>query len=136
MTAGVQIDFDGPLFRVDPGKLIIENVRTMMEAFAQEGADSARQALRAGEGSRQLVRALGDRVSDHVIGRVQSRSGRKWTAAAVVQVYNEGLSAGESRSLMAAASVVERRTRAFSGVARQLRSARSVLTANLTKGIE
>lgn len=131
-----RVDFSGPFFKVDPGKTILENVHKMMEAFAQEGATNAQTRLRVGAAGRAGIAEIGDRVADHVIGRVESRSGRKWTAAAVVQVYNQGLGAGESRSLMAAASYVESRTRAISNVTRQLRGARAVLRANLSKGID
>lgn len=132
----VSVDFSGPFFQKAPGKSFLQNVHKMMEAFAKEGADAAKSMLRQGEGSRELIREVGDRVSDHVIGRVASRSGKQWAAAAVVQVYNQGLSAGESRSLMAAASRVERQTGAIRNVTRQLRAAKAVLRANLTAGIE
>jgi hypothetical protein len=89
-----------------------------------------------GAARRAPIRALGDRVADHVIGRVASLSGRKWQTAAVVQVLNQGFSGAEGRSLMAAASTVEGETRAIRNVTRQLRSARAVLRANLTQGIE
>lgn len=130
------IDFSGPFFERDPEKTIIDNVQKMMLALAEEGASATRTGLSYGAQERALIRELGDRVAEHVVGRVQSRSGKEWHTAAVVQVYNEGLSAAESRSLMAAASYVERQTRAVRNVTRQIRSARAVLTANLTAGIE
>lgn len=130
------VDFSGPFFTKDPEKTIIDNVQKMMQGVATEGAGAARTGLAANQQSRALIRELGDRVSDHVIGRVESRHGKEWHTAAVVQVYNEGLGAEESRSLMAAASFVERQTRAIRDVTRQLRAARAVLAANLTEGIE
>lgn len=130
------IDFSGPFFTKDPEKTIIDNVQKMMQGIATEGATAARTGLASGQQSRALIRELGDRVSDHVIGRVESRTGKEWHVAAVVQVYNQGLSAAESRSLMAAASYVARQTRAITDVTRQLRAARAVMTANLTAGIE
>lgn len=130
------IDFSGPFFTKDPAKTFMQNVKTMMQAFADEGAAAVRERMSAGEGTRALIRLLDDRVSDHVIGRVHARSGKEWTAAAVVQVYNEGFNAAQSRSLMAAASRVEGQTRAIKNITRQLRSARAVLRANLTAGLE
>lgn len=133
------IDFDGPFFQVDPGETMLKNLQKMMAGIAEEGATAVRAAYAAGESQRDLVRMTQDRVSEHVIGRVTarpSRGGRHWVSAAVVQVYNEGLSAAESRSLMAAGSYVERRTRAIRSLARQVRSSRAVLTANLTAGME
>lgn len=130
------VTYSGPLFQRDPQKTILQNTHKLMEQIADEGAEAARIGLRSGEASRDLIRELGDRVSDHVIGRVRSRAGKEWTAAAVVQVYNEGMSATESRSLMAAASIVEGRTHAIKTVYRQLQSSRAALRANLTQGIE
>ena len=132
----MQVDFSGPFFQRDPAQTIMANVHKMMQGIADEGASAARQKLMSGAGSRALVRLTQDRVADHVVGRVRSRSGRNWQAAAVVQVYNEGMDAATSRSLMAAASYVERRTHAIGSVTRQLRSARTMLRANLTEGLE
>ncbi len=92
-TLTARIDFEGPFFKVDPGETMLKNLQKMMEGIAQEGAASARSAYAAGEGSRALVRVGQDRVSEHIIGRTTSRSGRQWVSAAVVQVYNQGLSA-------------------------------------------
>lgn len=133
---GIQINFSGPFFQKDPEKTILENVEKMMQGIAEEGSEAARGGLMVGAAHRAPIRALGDRVADHVIGRVSSLTGRKWQTAAVVQVLNRGFSGAEARSLMAAASSVEGETRAFRSVARQLRSARAVLRANLTQGIE
>jgi len=133
------IDMQGPFFQVDPGETILKNLQKMMQGIAIEGASAVRASYAAGEGSRQLVRMTQDRVSSHVIGRVTARpskGGRHWVSAAVVQVYNEGLSAAESRSLMAAASYVERRTHAIRSLTRQVRGSRAVLTANLSAGLE
>ena len=107
-----------------------------MQGIADEGASAAREGLLSGASGRALVRSTDDRVADHVVGRTTSRSGRQWVSAAVVQVYNEGMGAAESRSLMAAASYVERRTHAIRNVARGVRSARAVIKADLTKGLE
>lgn len=134
--ASASTNFSGPFFTRDPEKTITENVHKMMLAIAEEGATAARTSMRQGEGQRDLVRELGVRASDYVVGRVKSRAGTPWLRAAVVQVLNEGLSAGEGRSLMAAASAVEGETHTFRNIARQLRSARAVLRANLTEGIE
>jgi hypothetical protein len=134
--ATVTADFTGPFFQKDPEKTILQNVSKMMKGVAEEGAAAAREGLLTGSGGRAPVGLLGDRVADHVIGRTESRAGRLWTAAAVVQVLNEGFSAKEGTSLMAAASIVESRTKAISRVTRQLRAARAVLRANLTEGLE
>lgn len=136
MTAGASIDVSGPFFRRDPEKTLMENIHKMMQAFAEEGADAARTGLASGSGNRALIRELGDRVADHAIGRTQSLSGREWYVAAVVQVLNKGFSPRQATSLMAAAAEVESETHAIADVARQLRSSRAVIRANLTEGLE
>lgn len=132
----VTVDLSGPFFERDPGKTLRGNIEKMMEALAAEGERSARSALQSSEGSRAPIRLIGDHVSAHVVGRVRSRAGKKWRASAVVQVYNEGLDQRRGRSLMAAASVVEKRTRVFRNLRRSIAQARAVLAANLTEGIE
>jgi hypothetical protein len=130
--ATASIDFSGPFFRKDVEKTIFENLHKFMEGIAQEGSAAARQGLRTGSSSRALIRELGDRVADHVVGRTVSLTGRRWTAAAVVQVLNEGYSGRQSMSLMAAASIVERRTGAIRRVTRGINANK----ADLTKGLE
>lgn len=118
----LSLDLSGPFFENDPVQTLFDNLRAKMEEISEQGADEARDRLSEGSTSRALVTELGDRVSDHVVGRTTSRSGKQWTAAVVVQVYNQGLTGRESRSLMAAASYVESRTKAISRTARTLRS--------------
>ena len=131
------IDFDGPFFTRDPGLTVMLNVQKMMQGIAEEGAAIVRERMLTGQGQRALVRLLDDRVRDHVVGRTRSVAGKQWYIAAVVQVYNKGLSAAEGLSLMAAASYVERRTHAVRDVTRQLRAgAKAQLRANLTEGLE
>lgn len=133
------IELSGPFFERDPGLTLRGNIEKMMASLASEGEAAARRGFSEGEAGRAVISALGDRVADHVVGRVMarpSRGGRAWRASAVVQVYNEGLDAAASRSLMAAASVLEHRLHVIRGLSRTLRSARAVLTADLTAGLE
>ncbi len=136
MRSTVNVDLSGPFFQHDPSKTFFQNVRKMMEGIAEEGAKAATEGLLTGSDSRAPVYATGDRVGDHVVGRVHSVTGKDWVAAAVVGVSNEGMDAVTSRSLMAAASYVERRTAAIRRTTRQLNAARAVLRANLTAGLE
>lgn len=134
-----QIDFSGPLFTPDATGKLLDNIGKMMQAVADEEAAKARAALATGASGRELVRMTRDRVADHVVGRVTARpskGGRNWKTAAVIQVYNEGLDAAQSRSLMAAASILERKLRVFRSLRSQTRNARPILAANLTAGLE
>lgn len=137
MTAtSVSIDLSGPFFQRDPGKTLRRNITKMVQGLAEEGERSARAAFQSGEGGRRPISRLGGRVSEHIIGRTRSLSGRQWRASAVISVNNSGLSAREGVALMAAASVVEGRTHIFRGLARIVRQSRAVLYADLTKGLE
>ena len=121
----------GPFFTKDPEQTILQNLHKMMEGIAQEGASAAREGLMTGSGGRAMIRELGDRVADHVIGRTVSLVGKRWAGAAVVQVLNRGYSETQGRSLMAAASYVESRTAAIRRVTRQISAAKADLTAGL-----
>jgi hypothetical protein len=136
-TVTASVALSGPFFTKDPGKTIGENIERLMEEIAKRGAEDARRGFASGSGSRQVISRLGDRVADHVIGRVvarPSKGGRRWHAAGVVQVYNEGLSDVQGRSLMAAASILEGRTNTIRKVARNMGAA--LRKIDLTKGLD
>jgi len=132
MRSTASVDFSGPFFRKDPEKTIMENMHTFMQGIADEGAKAAREGLMTGSGGRAMIRELGDRVADHVIGRTSALSGKRWAAAAVIQVLNEGYDDRAGTSLMAAASYVEGRTAAIRRVTRNINANK----ADLTKGLE
>lgn len=136
MTAKVSVQVSGPFFQRDPAKTLRENIRLMMSAIAKEGAEDVIARLQSGAGSRAPISALGDRVSDHVRGRVESLSGKDWAATAVISVNNSGLSSRGGMSLMAAASIVEGRVHAFRQATTRLRNSRAANRAELTKGLE
>lgn len=130
------IDLSGPFFQKDPALTLRGNIQRMMAALAEEGEKSARDAFGQSESSRQPISLLGDRVSAHVKGRVVSLAGKQWRASAVVSINNSGFAASQGVSLMAAASSVERRTHVMRNLSRSIRTARAILAANLTAGIE
>ena len=135
MAVKVQVDLSGPFFQRDPAATFGENVRRMLDGIAQEGERAIQAALGAGTG-RAPISLIGDRVAQHVVGRTRSLSGKRWAMTAVVSVNNSGWSPRQGVALMAAASTLERRFHPFRKTASQLRSARAVLAANLTRGIE
>lgn len=131
MRSTVSIQMDGPFFKADPEKTILENVQKFMQGIADEGAKAARAGLLTGSDRRAPIRLLDDRVADHVIGRTVSLTGKKWRTAAVVQVLNRGYSGAEGTSLMAAASYVEGKTAAIRRVSRGINANK----ADFTKGL-
>lgn len=135
MSIKTSVEMTGPFFQHDPAKTLRGNIRLMMAAVAEEGAEAVIAGLQSGEGDRAPIYELGDRVSDHVRGRVQSLSGKNWAATAVISVNNSGLSRQAGMSLMAAASFVEGRVHAFRRATTKLRNARAVNRAELAKGL-
>jgi hypothetical protein len=136
-TVTAAVALSGPFFSGDPGQKMAENIERLMQEIADRGASDARRGFASGSGSRQLVRELGDRVADHIVGRVvarPSKGGRRWRAAGVVQVYNEGLSGLQGRSLMAAASILEGRQNVIRKVSRSMGQA--LRRIDLTRGLE
>ncbi len=136
MTLSASVDVSGPLFGPKkPGLQMALNIDRNMMEIAAEGAANARSRYLAGSGGREPVRMLGDRVGDHIIGRTfarPSKGGRRWHEYGVVQVYNEGLSAAQGRSLMAAGSILEGRLNVMRTIARE--AGRKLREVDLTKG--
>lgn len=131
------VDVSGPLVGPKkPSAIMLENIERAMQDVADFGAGIATRGFLSGAGGRQPISAIGDRVGDHVVGRVfarPSKGGRRWHTAGVVQVYNEGLSARQGVSLMAAASILEGRLNVMRNVTRQMAS--RLRKIDLTKGL-
>lgn len=139
MSGAPAVKLEGAFFTVNPGLVLFGNLKKTMQAVADEGAAQVRSRYLVGALDRAPVRAFGDRTADHVIGRTvarPSKGGRQWVSAAVVQVYNEGTTAAESRSLMAAGSLVEGRTHAIADLTRTITNAGPLTRMNLTAGME
>lgn len=129
------LEVTGPLVSGNPAKMMQANIEHLMADIRDRGAEEVRRGFAAGEGGRQEVSGLGGRVADRVIGRVVARpseGGRRWHASGVIQVYNEGLSGAQSRSLMAAASVLEGRSNIIRNATRRIGS--QLRQIDLTKG--
>lgn len=136
-TLTADVDITGPLFTKDAEQAMWNNITSHYEQISQEGAEEARRGFARGQGGRSPVSALGDHVSDHIVGRIvarPSRGGRSWRAHGVVQVYAEGLDATQARSLMAAGSILEGRMGVIRTVTRNL--ARKIRQVDLTKGLD
>lgn len=150
----VKMGLSGPFFTKNVQATMQDNIRTMMQAMAEEGARYAIEELRAGEGGRAPIAAFdstrrhrtsgrlatvtsgGDRASSHVRGRVASISGKRWTYHATISINNRGFNRAQGISLMAAAAEAERETQAFKRTSSRLRAARAVNAAELTRGLE
>ena len=134
----VSVDLSGPLFERDVKATVRENIRTMLQGIAEEGASSVRDDMAFGEGGRQPIsdNVSPDRESEWVFGRVRSLAGKPWALTAVISINNHGLSSEQGIALMAGAARVESETHAFRQAASGLRGARAILAADLTRNLE
>jgi hypothetical protein len=130
------LTFSGPFFTGDPVKKFAENKRDFMEAVAEAAAADVRQQLAAGQGGRAPISSgvSPARVSEHVVGRVRSLSGKEWKATAVVSINNRGHSRAQGVALMAASSLVEGRVHAFRRTASSARKGKADV-AMLLRGL-
>lgn len=124
----------GPFFDHDPAKTFAGNVHEMMSELAKQGREDVIGQLRSGEGGRKPISRLGDHVSEHVVGELRRYpSGPSYSA--VIFIRNRSFTAGEAKSLMAAASVLEGRIHAFRKTAGRIMRSRAANAAELVKGL-
>ena len=132
-TITSHVDFSGPFFERDPAKTFADNVRDYIGEIVADMAADVRQQVAQGESGRAPIRAIDNaRVSQFVRGRVESLSSKPWHYHGVVSPDRTGLSAKQAIALYAAASQVEKRTKAFARTSRATKRQRT----NLTKGME
>lgn len=127
----------GPFFEHDPAKTFRQNIRVMLAAVAAEGRSDVIAQLEQGQAGRLPIGSgvEPERVSGHVVGRVASLGGKPWKVTAVVSVNNSGFTPKQGIALMAAGSVVERRTGAFKRTTGRIRRSKHVNVDELLKGI-
>jgi hypothetical protein len=131
--ARAKVQLTGPLFAPTADATLRQNIRGMLAAVAEEGADTVMQ--------RSPV-VTGDFVGG-IVGRIKSEKGTPWFLTAVVSathIYpwaNKGQRGYTGRSeAQYRGGKVEGRYRMFKGVTYQLRASRAVMAANITKGLE
>lgn len=123
LDAHAKVQLSGPFFEPSADKRLRENIRGMMAAIADEGAAA--------------VKARSPRLTGALVGGIEPRTrGRtKWAlSAAIVATHIYPWKSGGKRQYRGGKA--EARYRMFRAVTYQLRSARSVMAANLTKGLE
>lgn len=137
MIDSVEVDLSGPFFEKNPGETIRQNIERLMGSIAKAGVAEVRRGFAQNQVSRAPISRLGDRVADHIIGRTFARpseGGRRWHASGVIQVYNEGLSDVQSRSLMAAAASIEGRQNVIRKATREI--GQRLRQIDLTEGLD
>lgn len=133
MSVQVHVELDGNFFHKDPAKTLYRNIRDLMDQLAEWGEGDVRSQIETHH--RGMPNWTGWTL-DHVKGRTSSLGGKRWAVSAVVSANTAGMSAKDAIRTKAAAATIERRWHPFRRTAGRMRSARPLLSANLTKGIE
>jgi len=126
------VAFSGPFFARDVRKTVRQNIRSLMQAVAEEGESAVRAEIQSHAG--QMRHSTGHTAA-HVRGRTKSLAGRQWEVSAVVSMDTRGMTAKEAIRTQAAAAGIERRWHPYRRVASALRRAKAVISADLTKGL-
>ena len=126
----VSVDLSGPLFEVDPGKRVIENIRDFLEALADYGQEHVRKDIAAKAGRMPNYTGW---TYDRVRGRVESTTRRKWYLHAVVSAYTADLGRTDAIRTKAAAASIERRWHPFRRAAFASRA--QIKKLDLAKGL-
>jgi hypothetical protein len=131
--ARAKVQLTGPFFEPDADLRLRENIRGMLAAVAEEGDRNV---------TARAPRVSGD-LAEGVVGRVASLKGKRWALTAVVSathVYpwkNKGARGFTGRAQAEyRGGKAEKRYRMFAATAGQMRAARAIMAANLTKGLE
>ena len=133
IDARAKVSMSGPFFAPDANLRLGQNIRRMLQGVAEEGERVV------SERAPRLSGAL----SDGIEGRVSSVNGKPWLLTAVISathVYpwkNKGARGFVGRAQAEyRGGKAEARYRMFRSTTYQLRRARAVLTADLTRGLE
>jgi hypothetical protein len=131
--ARAKVQLTGPLFEPNADETLRQNIRRMIGAVADEGEANVKA---------RAPRVSGD-LAEGVVGRVRSQSGRQWALTGVISathVYpwkNKGARGFTGRAQAEyRGGKAEKRYRMFAATAGQMRAARAIMAANLTKGLE
>ena len=126
-----KVQLSGPFFWPNADDTLRKNIRGMMAAVADEGARAVKQR------APRYTGALAEGVEPRTSGRT------RWAVtAAVVASHISPWGVHGSRGFSGRAQAqyrggkAEARYRMFKGVTYQLRAARAVMAANITKGLE
>lgn len=129
--ARAKVQLSGPFFEPSADLRLRENIRGMLAAVAEEGDRNV---------TARAPRVSGD-LADNIEPRTSGRTRWALTAAVVAtHVYpwkNKGARGYTGRAEAEyRGGKAEKRYRMFAATASQMRAARAVMAANLTKGLE
>lgn len=127
------VTLEGDFFRHDPGKTLRMNIRDMLDELSDWMETEVSGDIASNAGSMPNYTGW---THDHVVGRTESLSGKRWGLWAVVSANTAGMSKNDAIRTRAAAAGIERRWHPFRRVKSGVYRARPLITANLTKGLE
>ena len=126
------IDVSGPFFTRDVTQTFRANVRAMLQAMAEEGAEDVRAQIEAHEGD--MPRSVGwSRTRVAVRSHFPWREGRGYS---LLWTSTQGMGKKEAVRTMAAMSTIEGRWHPFRVTKNRLNKSKAVNYAELTKGLE
>lgn len=127
-----KVELTGNFFVRDPGRTLRGNVRRMVESLAVELEKDVADEVASHAGSMPFYTGW---THDHIRGRAESVSGKQWGAWAVVSAFTADLGAEQAIRTKAAAATIERRWHPWRKVKQAVYRARTVISADLTEGM-
>lgn len=129
-----KVELDGNFFRRDPSKTIRHNIADMLEALSEEMQDVTRKEIASHQG--EMPGWSGWSLA-HTEGYVTSgRTGKRWSMWAAVGAVTAGMDKHDAIRTKAAAATIERRWHPYRNVKSAVYRSRSVIGADLARGLE
>ena len=119
VSVTTKVELSGNFFVRDPSKTLYRNIGDMLEALAGEMPGYSGWSY------------------DHTVGYVKSGlTGKRWATWAAVGAVTAGMSKKDAIRTKAAAASIERRWHPYRRVKSAVYRSRSVLSADLARGLE
>lgn len=129
-----KVELSGNFFAHDPAKTYDQNIMDMLEALAGEMEQQVKSEIGAHAGSMPYYSGWS---RDHTRGYVYSTvTGKRWHRWAAVAAYTKGMNREDAIRTKAAASSIEARFHPYRRVKSGVYRARSIISADLAKGLE
>ena len=127
-----KVELSGNFFRRDPGKTLYANIGDMLERLASDLESQVAGAIRG----YPLPQSIGW-TADHVKGYTTSpRTGKHWALWAAVGLPTTGMDRTVAIRTKAAGASVERRFHPFRQAKSAVYRSRSLISADLAKGLD
>ena len=131
VSVTTKVVLSGDFFTKDPTKTIRENIGDMLEALSGEMESQVKREI----ASHVMPRSVGWSYA-HTVGYVVSpKTGRHWRYWAAVAALTTGMNKKDAIRTKAAAASIERRWHPYRRVKSGVYRARSLVSADLSRGL-